>query len=72
MNRTFADTHTEVAAGVCEGMQTAWDFGMGNPAFNYSSPAPNSMTMGQSAHLSTIQFQHVEMGIDGVHGRWDI
>lgn len=68
MNRTFADTHREVAAGVCEGMQKAWDFGMGSPAFNSSSSALNSMTIGKSAHLSPIQFQHVEMGIDGAHG----
>lgn len=72
MNRIFADIHNEVVAGVRGGMQRAWDFGMGNPVFNLSSSAPKSMIMGKSAHLSIIQFQCVEMGIDRVHGCWDI
>lgn len=72
MNRTFSDTHQEVAAGVGEGLQTAGDFRMGNPAFHSSSSAANSIIMGNSAHLSTIQFQHEEMGIGGIHGHWDI
>lgn len=58
----LGDTHTEVVAEVWEDMQTAWGFEMGNPTFNISSSAPNSMTMGKLANLSPIQFQHMENG----------
>lgn len=52
-DRTFANTHKGVGAAACEGMQRAWGFGREMPTLNLISSAPNNMTMGKLAHLST-------------------